>query len=131
MVVGQRNAEHPLLPEPRSEALQQPLAPDRLLARSGKPCAQARRIRQQGIGAQIQRAGGRGKREASQLLACNAEDEIGLALGRGEVELETRARAAAVLEPEVHVLHAGSASPQAPLQLYEQALQREEQRPPT
>src|SRR5205085_11949228 len=82
MVIRERDAENTIGAEPGGQALDQSLAFDGLLARAGQPRRLARQVRQQRIGAQLERVRGRRQREASELFATDGEDEIGPALGR-------------------------------------------------
>src|SRR6185503_1607340 len=83
---------------------------------------------EQRVRAQLEGDGRRGQREAGELLARDAEDEIGLALGAGEIEREPRARRAAMLERKQEALRTRAPPARGALELGEHAAQRERER---
>ena len=100
VIVRERDAEDAIAPEPRGQSPDKALAVDRLFLRAGKPGRLARHIRQERIGTQRQADRGSGEDQAVEPFARDDEDEIGLALGRREVELEPGRGLAQVLEQD-------------------------------
>src|SRR5450631_4183388 len=109
VVAGDRDAEYAILPQARSQALEEPFAIEGLLASAGKPRRLTRHIGKQRFGTQVERERGRREGKSCELLARDGQDETGFTLGRSEVEHHACARLAPVLEHEREALHARAA----------------------
>src|SRR5258708_8304231 len=129
VIVGERDAEDAIATEARGQSPDQALAIDRLLLRSGKPRRLARHVRLERIGAQRQADGGSGENQAAEPFAPDGEYEIGLALGRSEIELETGRGLAQVLERDQQPQHPRAPAPQGPLEFGQHTVHREKPPP--
>src|SRR5260221_1787678 len=128
VIVGERDAEDAIATEARGQAPDQALAIDRLLLRAGKPRRLARHVRQERVGAQRQADRGSGENQAAEPFTRDGEYEIGLALGRSEIELETGRGLAQVLERDQQPQHARAPAAQGAFEFGQHASQREKQR---
>ena len=118
---------HGVIAEPRAQALTQ-LVPRHRLRRTGiEQVTRGGYERRQLFGLQSQCAAAGRQGERFHAVACDLEQQRGIALGRQQADGQHAGRQQVMLEMQVEALHAAIARAQEGGQVEQQAAQREQQ----